>query len=77
MKKTKPNVFYLNGQLAEGPPKSTSYKRVISKLSENPNHGMFAMTWDKNGKVEYHTTHLGKERHFIRSHLMYFINETI
>ncbi len=35
--------------------------------------GVFAMTWDKNGNVEFYSTHGENKQHFIRSSLLFFL----
>lgn len=64
----KNNVVYLFGE----PPKRerpVPVKRMMKKIVDDNPIGMFAMTWDRNGCVNFYNTH-DKKRDFIRSALM-------
>lgn len=64
----KNNVVYLFGE----PPKRerpVPVKRMMKKIVDDNPIGMFAMTWDRKGCVNFYCTHDNK-RAFVRSALM-------
>ncbi len=50
-------------------------KKMCDGFLENKPAGVFAMTWDNDGNVEYYSTHGENKEHFVRSNLMYFLSK--
>jgi hypothetical protein len=48
-------------------------KKMCDGFLESKPAGVFAMTWDKDGNVEYYSTHGQNKQHFIRSSLLFFL----
>jgi hypothetical protein len=48
-------------------------KKMCDGFLESKPAGVFAMTWDKNGNVEFYSTHGENKQHFIRSSLLFFL----
>lgn len=48
-------------------------KKMCDGLLESKPAGVFAMTWDKNGNVEFYSTHNKNKQHFVRSSLLFFL----
>ena len=48
-------------------------KKLLNGILESKPVGVFAMTWDKKGNVEFYSTHGENRQHFIRSSLLFFL----
>lgn len=70
--KKESNVIYLCEPKPK-PARSLKVKKLADHISKQPVQGMFAMTWDKHGQVNFYNTHGEARRDLVRSRLMDFI----
>jgi hypothetical protein len=67
------NVVYLKKKPERKKSTKIDPKKMCDGFLKNKPAGVFAMTWDKDGNVDYYSTHGENRQHFIRSSLMFFL----
>lgn len=67
------NVVYLKAKPKRKKSVRIDPKKMCDGFLESKPVGVFAMTWDKKGNVEFYSTHGENKQHFIRSSLLFFL----
>lgn len=67
------NVVYLKAKPKRKKSVRIDSKKLLNEIFESKPVGVFVMTWDKKGNVEFYSTHGENKQHFIRSSLLFFL----